>query len=205
MPTGYTAAIYDDISFEDFILNCARNFGALMHMRDDSSKAKIKLRKETDYYQESLEESEAELEELLSLDGEGAFKRARAANTERFNEYLRRVTETQKQLSQLVAMREKVESWQAPSEEHTGLKKFMLSQIDETISFDCYTQDAPKSIGPAEWLSSEIDCAKSSVEYSRKQLAKSKERNKETNKWIEQLFHSIGREDEFKKLQSVSW
>lgn len=37
MPTGYTDAIKDGISFNQFILSCARAFGALITMRDEPS------------------------------------------------------------------------------------------------------------------------------------------------------------------------
>jgi hypothetical protein len=35
MPTGYTDKIKDGISFEEFVLSCARQFGACISMRDD--------------------------------------------------------------------------------------------------------------------------------------------------------------------------
>lgn len=37
MPTGYTSPLYEgkEISFEQFALRCARNFGALVMMRDE--------------------------------------------------------------------------------------------------------------------------------------------------------------------------
>ena len=41
MPTGFTCDIKDGITFERFALNCARAFGALINMRDDSLDAEI--------------------------------------------------------------------------------------------------------------------------------------------------------------------
>jgi len=206
MPTGYTAGIYEGISFGDFILHCARNFGALIHMRDDSFKAEIQVRDdENTYYIERLKECKEELEELENMGGEEAAKRCDAENERRYAEFLKRVGDNQRKLTQLTEMRAKADAWTPPSKEHEGLKKFMLSQIDETISFDCDIPSLPKRIGPAEWLTTELDCAKSSVEYNEKQLRKNRERNKDTNVWIKQLFQSIGREAEFKKLKSVSW
>ena len=37
MPTGYTLDLYNgkDITFEEFVLKCARAFGALIDMRDE--------------------------------------------------------------------------------------------------------------------------------------------------------------------------
>ncbi len=41
MPTGYTAAIKDGITFKQFALTCARAMGALIMMRDEPSGAEI--------------------------------------------------------------------------------------------------------------------------------------------------------------------
>ena len=41
MPTGYTAKIADGQTFEEFILSCARAFGALVEMRDEPADAPI--------------------------------------------------------------------------------------------------------------------------------------------------------------------
>lgn len=35
MPTGYTSSIKDGISFENFVLKCARNFGACIAWRKE--------------------------------------------------------------------------------------------------------------------------------------------------------------------------
>lgn len=38
MPTGYTSIIDDNenVTFKEYALRCARGFGALMHLRDES-------------------------------------------------------------------------------------------------------------------------------------------------------------------------
>ena len=35
MPTGYTAYVQEGATFEEFVWRCARNFGALVTMRDE--------------------------------------------------------------------------------------------------------------------------------------------------------------------------
>ncbi len=37
MPTGYTDAVKDGITFDQFVLGCARGMGALVMMRDEPS------------------------------------------------------------------------------------------------------------------------------------------------------------------------
>lgn len=41
MPTGYTAAIKYGITFKEFALDCARNFGACISMRDEPRETPI--------------------------------------------------------------------------------------------------------------------------------------------------------------------
>lgn len=52
MPSGYTSDIYHgkDVTFKEFALKCARNFGALMHMRDESLDTPIRLKNLEDSY-----------------------------------------------------------------------------------------------------------------------------------------------------------
>src|SRR5690606_7429142 len=73
MPTGYTSPIYEgeDISGEDFILSCARQFGGLIHMRDEPSDAPIRLRDmDTKYYDNKIKEAKCKIEELKRMSAE---------------------------------------------------------------------------------------------------------------------------------------
>ena len=70
MPTAYTADIEKDMSFEDFVLRCSRNFGATMHQRDDNMKDKPKLRSdESSYHVDSLSRAKAEVSKLEAMTG----------------------------------------------------------------------------------------------------------------------------------------
>jgi len=205
MPTGYTASIYDDISFGDFVLNCARNFGALIHMREDSMKAEIKLREESNYYEKRLEEELEEFEKFTNMGGEEAFRLCAEANTKMHKDWLRHLEETKKKVSQLLSMRKKVIEWKPPTDDHVSLRNFMLSQIDETISFDCDTPTTLEPYEPAEWLTLQIEMAERGIEYAKKNLKKQKVKSNDTNEWIRELFESLGRGEEFKKLKTASW
>ena len=54
MPTGYTTDIYNgkDVSFRDFALTCARQFGACIMQRDDPADEKPKIMPEESYHTE---------------------------------------------------------------------------------------------------------------------------------------------------------
>lgn len=69
MPSSYTSDIYcgKDVTLKDFALKCARNFGALTHMRDESLDTPIRLKNlEDSYHKKRIEELESELENLKS-------------------------------------------------------------------------------------------------------------------------------------------
>jgi hypothetical protein len=73
MPTGYTCIIEDkpDVTFAEYVWRCARAFGALLSMREDSLDAPIpdELKSEdTDYYKTAYEKAKQEtVKELDSL------------------------------------------------------------------------------------------------------------------------------------------
>ena len=65
MPTGYTAAVKDGITFEQFAWSCARAFGALIDMRDSPTGAPIPQRFEPSQYNAvEAEKASAEIERL---------------------------------------------------------------------------------------------------------------------------------------------
>lgn len=58
----------DGMTFEEFIMCCARGMGALITMCDDPSNAEIpKAFKSSDYNKKRLKETETELKRLLII------------------------------------------------------------------------------------------------------------------------------------------
>ena len=78
MPTGYTAAIKDGISFNEYALSCARAFGALIMMRDEPADAPIPDEfKPSDYHFKKIEEAKAELARLRAMSPDEAVSQIR--------------------------------------------------------------------------------------------------------------------------------
>jgi len=69
MPTGYTAKLMESgQTFQDFVMQCARAFGACVMMRDDPMDAPIPERFEpSDYNVKRLAEAKAELVKLQAM------------------------------------------------------------------------------------------------------------------------------------------
>ena len=64
-----------------------------------------------------------------------------------------------------------VNEWEPPTEEHNGVKAFMMDQISKSIDFDCnYNEPEPVMIDPGGWIKQSINKAKRDVEYYEKEL-----------------------------------
>ena len=69
MPTGYTAGVADGsiIDFNEYALQCARNFGACILLRDEPLSSEIPEFEPSDYHEKALTESKAGLSSFLAM------------------------------------------------------------------------------------------------------------------------------------------
>ena len=99
MPTGYTAKIADGQTFEEFILSCARAFGALVEMRDEPADAPIPEEfKPSAYHTTQIGVARAKMEEIRTMrlsTGERRAKQAFEAETEYHEKRIREARELQ--------------------------------------------------------------------------------------------------------------
>jgi hypothetical protein len=195
MPTGYTSDLYDGtpVAFPEFAMRCARAFGALVTMRDSSMDAPVPEEfKPSSHHSDklaALREERVRLgsrtpgEWLAAYDAHvsevGASNAAAAAES---NERRRRYE----------AMIAEVEHWEPPSTDHRDLKDFMLSQLRESIDFDCNVYprepDAPdaRSYADAEFARIERETA-----YHEYEDAAERERTVSRNAWVKKLRESL--------------
>jgi hypothetical protein len=137
MPTGYTECISKGVSFEKFVMTCARAFGACIEMRDDSLSVPIPEEfKPSTYHIDALATAQTELEHLSTVTIDGAEWRANVEYNhlvaER-NEYIKKNVELLQKYNDMLF---KVGAWQPPTPDHIELKKFMLQQLKESMKFD---------------------------------------------------------------------
>ena len=199
MPTGYTADIENDISFQEFVLGCARAFGACIHQRDDNMKDKPKLRsEESSYHVDRLSEAKKTVAELEAMGvnarteyGKQIIENEKASEQEYFNKKIVLKTKYETMLS-------KVYGWFPPTPDHENLKKFMIDQINQSIDFDCDTKynmerlTALSKATPLDKYNETLRRAYKDVEYHETELLKERERNADANKWIVALYDSLG-------------
>lgn len=195
MPTGYTATIKDDITFEEFTLGCARAFGALIMMRDEPSSAPIPERFEpSDYNLKQLAKAGDRLAELEALTAEQCEQRAAEQYLSDEQSRLDHKQEMLDLRAKYAAMLDRVRVWIAPSKEHGGLKEFMIKQIEESIDFDCaythYDEPTPRLSG-VDWLDAQKALVLKDIEYHKAANAKEVERTEQRNEWLRLLRESL--------------
>ena len=194
MPTGYTAAIGEGITFEKFVLSCARAFGALIEMRDDPMDAPIPEKFEpSNHNVEELNRAQRRMGELRAMTALAAQIGADAAYEAEDAAYAKRRAGKLALKAKYEAMLAQVNAWQAPTPNHIGLKDFMAKQIIDSIGFDCceYPEDRPKKLTGPEWLAEEIARAQWDIDYHTKHHAEEVERVNSRNEWVAALRDSL--------------
>lgn len=195
MPTGYTHPVQtgEVADFPTFAMRCARAFGALIEMRDDPMDASIPDEfTPSPFYAERLKEAEARLVELRQMTPD----EIRAAWSEAVDEAVRHRDEYRERKAterrRYMAMLAKVEAWEPPTDEHVGLKEFMVKQLWDSIKLDCGDWLPSVDLGtPDEWWRGQVAAAERDIARYRKELAAEKERAEARTRWVRQLRASL--------------
>ena len=199
MPTGYTAGIEDgDItSGKEFLMLCARNFGACVEMRDEPLSVPIPLEfTPSPYYKDRIKAAEDNLESLLSI----TLEEAQEILDKEYQDIQKRgldAIELRKDIRKKYnAVRDEVNLWEPPTPEHIELKKFALRQIDiscdDNWSFYEKEMQTPKE-NVQEWLQAKIESEQKSLVRYKKDWQEEVARTESKNKWLSDLRESLAK------------
>lgn len=198
MPTGYTSDIENDITFKEYALNCARAFGACIDMREEPFGTPIPEKfVESDYHKERVKTAIKErddFDDMSRADRKRLFERE---VVDSIKESRRIILEKKRLLAKYKAMLAKVEKFVPPTEEHVEYKKFMITQITNSIDFDCDFKYYEKSIATQskltfrEWENDREEHLKSSVIWHNKHLADDRARIDGRNKWVRDMKKAV--------------
>lgn len=199
MPTAYTAILgeSEDMTLKDFAMLCARNFGALMCMRDEPLSVPIPEKFEPNaHFKKNLDRAQKEYDDFMALsDAEKSayLERTYTEMVERLSKECEKSSEKKDVLRRRYnAMLLKVVKWKVPTPEHVNLREFMIKQIQDSIEWDCseYTPHIPDK---AKWCNIEghIDMLKMSLEQAEKIYEKNLETTASRNKWLSDLRESL--------------
>jgi hypothetical protein len=196
MPTGYTAAVKDGITFEQFVMRCSRAMGATIDMRDEPLGAPIPEAFEPSQYDvERINEDRKELARIHSLTSEQAEAEAHASYVDAIKRNQKYIEKANNLREKYQALLDQVALWQPPTSEHEGLKKFMADQLEESIRFDCnidyYVNHRPSRLTGEEWRSAEVLRLLESIKRREKDHAEELQRTADRNAWLKALRESL--------------
>ena len=199
MPTGYTIDIKNGIDFRTFALNCAREFGACVTIRDapGGGEAIPDKFEASDYNVTRIAESRSRMAALAKMS-------SAECNAEADAEYAKACAERELGLREIAGLRAKYEAmlakvraWTPPTEDHRGLRDFMASQLEESIRFDCgtsYYETPPTRYSGEVWRARRMASLTQDIEYRHAELVVEKRRANERTEWIAALRASLATE-----------
>lgn len=196
MPTGYTADLYEgeDQSFEAFALSCARNFGALILMRDEAPDAPIPRFEPSPHHQEEIDKLTERHQKLSDPDTAARMHATAVEDAAAANRKSARLSRERAQ--RYGAMLGAARSWDPPSPDHAGLKDFMIKQLEESIEHDCRTYAVEVEPDPVEWARQERVRAEQRISRAKERLTEDIRRTRERNDWVDKLRASLAGPDE---------
>jgi hypothetical protein len=199
MPTGYTGRIAqgDDVSGNEFILDCARGFGALIHMRDKPSNESITIPTPSNFHLEKLEKAEENLKRAKNITLEEAEAFIKLRQKEHRERHEKQMKEKQELQSRYEKTLQEVKEWVPPTDKHEELKEFAIQQLEDSIEFDCRASSylpiisAYDNMTPENYIDNEIKKAQEDIEYHEYYHEKEVEKTEERAKWIKSLLSSL--------------
>jgi hypothetical protein len=197
MPTGYTAELMENgQDFEDFTLNCARAMGACVMLRDEASgKAPRRIENGSSYHLKGLEKAKVDLKEFKNISKVEKEIKAKKEIDANIKRYEKAIEKEKKENARLDAMAVQVNAWNPPTNEHQGLKDFMLQQIEVSSSDSSFYTDEikkEKKKNVKEVVANILEGLEHSIEYHQKHLVEDTERDDGRNQWLEDLYTSLG-------------
>lgn len=203
MPTGYTEPILNGkiTEFKDYAKLCMRAFGATIHMKDESLEVEYESRTPEKFYLEKVIELKSELDTLIKMSDEEILDKRRTEIKNDIEYHEKKLIESKENEEKLRKILKSAMTWEPPTEEHYGIKKFMIEQITETLKYDADSKWHVLEIKRLNEILINLNLSKVKEHYSKK-LNKDIQyyvergeldikRVNESNKWVEQLLKSL--------------
>lgn len=203
MPTGYTAGIIsgETKTFQDFAKQCMRAFGATIQMRDENMDKEYEPRTPSDYHTKEIEELKKRLEIANTYSDENLIELKKTELEKDLEYHNKRISEIKESKLKLETFLESSVKYNAPTNEHEGIKSFMIEQIKKTIDFDCSTEYNDKKVSEISTRLQNLDAniirfemlktIQEDIDYHVKEYNEEVNRCAESNKWVEAFLSSL--------------
>lgn len=197
MPTKYTELVQTGqvTKLEDFALRCARNF--VVSMRGGSLDSPIPLEFKPDVEKDlrKIEKYKQRISETEQWTEEYAAQLAQKAYDKTVVERAREKEEYRQTMLNYSAMMFKVDKWQPPTPHHQELRQFMLTQLVNSVDFDCnYSDDywqVPPAKSGAQYKADELGRLRREIQYLTDSIEQKRRRAAEATEWLKQLRQSL--------------
>lgn len=201
MPTGYTYGIEQGkiSTFQEFAKECMRAF--VIHMRDDDNNKEYYPQTLSGYYSKELSNSRRSLTNIMKLSDKDVISKRKCELIKDKKYASNRIVEKKKLLVKLNEMLSKAKEYQSPTEEHNGIRDFMIQQLETTIDHDCDTKYSErelveinaelKNINPIVVRENCIKSEKENIERYLKGHNEEVDRCNANNKWASDFLKSI--------------
>lgn len=195
MPTYYTAPVADGTvnHLKPFALSCARQFGALIMMRDDPGDAPVTdaAFNPTDYHTKAIAAAEATLLKVGTMTDAECAAAAEQDHLESVASFEKYRTENAEKRERYGAMLRQVYAWQAPAV-HASLKDFMIQQLRDSESQDCnYLPEIKPALSAFDWRAAQVAKAREDIAYHVPEHNKEVERCAERKAWYDALVGAL--------------
>ena len=203
MPTGYTAHIEDGeiTTGKEFLKLCTRAFGVAISVRDEPLSVPTPSSFEpSPFYKESYDRALKKLEEVNKMTFDEAKIQMRADYEKRISDYKYYAERETAMNEKYAKVRKEVEEWIPPTEEHEGLKKFALEQIDMSMTkqkyIDEYLEKSKEEFDDSDeavkdYINDIIDYYQRDIERSYKSWQEELERTRNKNEWMTKFLESL--------------
>lgn len=203
MPTGYTAPILDGEidNFKDFAKRCMRNFGATIHMRDDSLTAEYVKREPSEYHLRAIKEYKEKIVRYQTLTDEEILEEKRNSINDNIDYHIKKIKECEDNHQKLTSILTDVENWTPPTPDHSRIKEFMIEQITITIEHDAdstYHEDEIEryseklnNLNVEEMKRDFMEDTSRSLDYHIKNHNEELKRVDDSNRWVEVFLNSL--------------
>jgi hypothetical protein len=181
-------------SFSEFTLLCARAMGACIMLRDGSLDAPIPVFEPSDYSLKGGIAAKAELARLLAMNDEERIVYGQIKKAEQIASHEKWLAKNKAENERLVEMRKQVSAWEPPTSEHTGLKNFMLEQIETSMNSLTYIERElikDRASFARDYYDEAVKKAQRDIEYHAEGHRKECDRTEARNRWIRELQASL--------------
>lgn len=197
MPTGYTCDLADKpITLRDFILRCSRAMGACISMREEPLDKPPPERFETSqYHADRATAARAELASVMRMDDAARERAAGRAFDEAETQRVTAIAKREQTSDAYEAMLASVKKWVPPTDDHVGLRDFMIDQLRSSIEYDCNpryhrTEPCVRQTG-AQWAAACIASLEAEIKRCDEAQAQEDERVAGRNAWLTALRASL--------------